>query len=31
MHQLSFFFVSVVETLEAQPAKNYVRRGIQGT
>ena len=29
MHQLSFLFISVVETLEAQPAKNDVRRGIQ--
>lgn len=31
MHQLSFLFISVVETLEAQPAKNDVRRGIQAT
>ena len=31
MHQLSFFFISFVETLGAQPAKNDVRRGIQAT
>ena len=31
MHQLSFFFISYVEILGAQPAEKDVRRGIQAT